>query len=361
LRVLFVHGARELKWLARGLHTVHDQAASRTPGLDGRDEELAATIIELLAEPTVAAISDPAQTVSALRTLGVVGRSEFIEDNESVLTLLRDEGDLSHLFVYHFLYETGAPTVARIVLERTGLVHKVDPWSGTATPYAADIAADGKLVISVPLEPGETAYFTVDHTGPAGGEPATETVVTTLDNWQITVESWDAGEPEVITEDRGLGYVSREVRFATATTLLASAERSLKPWLELPEVGPDVSGVGQYVAELTVTDDLLSHGRLVLDLGSTAGGLGSVSVNGGTACGFDTSRPRVDITDHVTAGTNVIRVRTASSLNNRLLARGYYDGIPDIALELNGLAPDTQKTTPRDHGLLGPVRLIQVR
>jgi hypothetical protein len=121
-----------------------------------------------------------------------------------------------------------------------------------------------------------------------------------------------------------------------------------------------VSGVGDYVAELTVTGNLLSHGRLVLDLGSTAGGLGSVSVNDGTPCGFDTSRPRVDITDAVTVGANVVRIRTASSLNNRLLARGYYDRIYDVALELNGLPPDTQKTAPHDHGLLGPVRLIQV-
>ncbi len=360
LRVLLVHGARELKWLARGLHTVHEHAASRTPGLDGRDDELTATIAELLAEPTVAVISDPAQTVTALRALGVVGRTEFTDDNQSVLTLLREEGDLSHLFVYHFLYETGAPTVARIALERPGSVFKADPWRGTATPYAADIASDGRLVVSVPLQPGETAYFTVDHTGPVGGEPETETVVATLDDWQITVESWDAGEPQIITEDRGLGYVSREVRYATDITSVTSAERSLTPWRELPEVGPAVSGVGDYVTELTVTDDLLSHGRLVLDLGSTAGGLGSVSVNGGAPYGFDTSRPRVDITSSVTVGTNVIRVRTASSLNNRLLARGYYDGIQDVALQLNGQAPDTQKTTPHDHGLLGPVNLVQI-
>ncbi len=51
-----------------------------------------------------------------------------------MLTLLRDDGDLSHLFVYHFLYETGSATVAQIALERTGLVHRVDPWSGHARP-----------------------------------------------------------------------------------------------------------------------------------------------------------------------------------------------------------------------------------
>ena len=73
LKVLLVHGARELKVLAKGLHTSHERAAARTPGLDGRDDELAATMAELLALPTVAAVDDPAQTVNALRSLGVRG------------------------------------------------------------------------------------------------------------------------------------------------------------------------------------------------------------------------------------------------------------------------------------------------
>jgi hypothetical protein len=75
--VLLVHGARELKFLLRRLYTTHARAAARTPGLAGRDEELASTIAELLALPTVAAVDDPARTVEALRNLGVVGRAEF--------------------------------------------------------------------------------------------------------------------------------------------------------------------------------------------------------------------------------------------------------------------------------------------
>ena len=81
LKVLVVHGTRELKLLLRGLHTSHERAAVRTPGLDGRDEELAATMAELLALPTVAAIDDPAETVAALRDLGVAGRAEFVGEN----------------------------------------------------------------------------------------------------------------------------------------------------------------------------------------------------------------------------------------------------------------------------------------
>src|SRR4051812_1860924 len=74
LRVLVVHGARELKFLLENRYTDYERAAARTPGLDGRDEELASTMAELLALPTIAAIDDPAQTTHALRRLGVVGR-----------------------------------------------------------------------------------------------------------------------------------------------------------------------------------------------------------------------------------------------------------------------------------------------
>ena len=70
----------------RGTYTTHERAAARTPGLDGRDGELAATMAELLALPTRDAIDDPAETVAALRDLGVAGRAEFVGENPSVLT-----------------------------------------------------------------------------------------------------------------------------------------------------------------------------------------------------------------------------------------------------------------------------------
>ena len=65
------------------------------------------------------------------------------------------------------------------------------------------------------------------------------------------VESWDAGDLHVITEDRGLGYVTREVRPTTAITRLDVGSGDLRPWREIAAVGPEVSGVGEYVATLT--------------------------------------------------------------------------------------------------------------
>jgi hypothetical protein len=65
----------------------------------------------------------------------------------------------------------------------------------------------------------------------------------------------------------------------------------------------------------------------------------------------------VDVTEDLHAGDNTVTVRVASSLNNRVLARGYYERVPDIIMELAGDSR-MQATHVRDHGLLGPVRLV---
>ncbi|MEN2742592.1 glycosyl hydrolase [Microbacterium sp. X-17] len=359
LRVLIVNGARELKLLMTGEHIVNAHAASRTPGLDHRDDVLAATMAELRGLPTVAEVDDPARTVAALRDLGVVGRAEFTAENRNVLGYLREDGDLLHVYLYHFLYETGEDTVVEVALPGLGTPHRVDAWSGTVAERRGVRAEGERTVLTVALAPGETALFTVDRSQPpADSAPAAREVVQEVGGWAIAVESWDAGEDEPIVEDRGLGYESREVRPTTAVDVLPVAGSELLPWAELPGVGPEVSGVAEYRTSFML-DALAATGeRLLLDLGSTAGGLGSVAVNGGEAVGFDTSRPVVDITDAARAGENTVVVRVASSLNNRLIARGYYDGIPDMGLFLLG-RQEPHVTVVRPHGLLGPVRVVR--
>ena len=182
-----------------------------------------------------------------------------------------------------------------------------------------------------------------------------------LDDWSIAVESWDAGEMELITEDRGLGYEAREVRPHTAVTRLSAGAGPLRPWKDIPEVGPEVSGVGEYTTVLEVAS-VAGGARYLLDLGSTSGGLGSVRVGEGPLRGFDTSHPVVDVTDDlVRAGSNTVVVRVASSLNNRLLARGYYDDLPDVFSHHLAGPELMQQTFVRDYGLVGPVRLIERR
>ncbi|GAA3614585.1 glycosyl hydrolase [Microlunatus ginsengisoli] len=358
LRIALVHGAREAKLVMEGRYVTHEQAAVRTPGLDGRDHELGVTMAALLALPNVAEVAHPSLTTKALRGLGVRGRAEFVEDNENVLTHLRQDGELLHLYAYHFLYETGHPTVVEVALPGAGAAFRIDSWSGSVRPHSGVRYEADRTIVALHLDPGEAAMITIDRSARpgTGSEPATYLPVNELSEWDIAVESWDAGELHVISEDRGLGYITREVRPTTAITRIDAGRGPLLPWREIPAIGPAVSGVGEYVTTLHLAEVLT--GRHLLDLGSTAGGLGSVSVNDGPARGFDTSRPVVDVTGDLVAGENLIRVRVSSSLNNRLLARGYYDRVPDVALQLFG-GEGTQQTWPRDHGLLGPVRLLR--
>ncbi|GAA4179329.1 glycosyl hydrolase [Gryllotalpicola koreensis] len=362
LPILIVNGARELKWLFAGAYTTHQRAASQTPGLDGRDAELRAVMDELRALPSVAEIADPAETVTALRRLGVRGRAEFDAANASVLTHLREDGELLHLYVYNFLYETGGETRLDISVLGEGEVYRVDAWSGSVRPHSGTGLRDGRTRISVALGAGEMALFTIDRTQRAETRDLAErAVVAELRSWDITVESWDAGEPAIITEDRGLGYVTREVQPTTEITPLhVSGLSELRPWTELAGVGAEVSGVGEYVAEFHLPGEVDPDSRYLLELGSTNGGLGSVALNGAPPRGFDTSVPIVDVTDDLVPGANRVVVRVSSSLNNRLIARGYYDELPDIgALFLGRQATHTVRV--REYGLVGPVRLVRER
>ena len=361
LRILVVHGARELKLLEHGLYRTHERAAAWTPGLDGRDAELASTMRELLAQPTVTAIDDPARTIDALRTLGVVGRAEFTSENRSVLSHLREDDDLLHLYVYHFLYVSGEPVEVEVALPNLGAVHRVDGWTGAVRPHAG-VRQDGdRTRVTVTLAPGETALLTLDRSAAADREspPASPETVAVISEWTIAVESWDAGDLTLITEDRGLGYQTREVRPTTAVTRLEAGVGRLRPWKDIPEIGPEVSGVGQYTGVLHLDRQPQEGHRYVLDLGSTAGGLGSVLINDGEEKGFDTSAPLVDVTADLRPGDNAVTIRVSSSLNNRLLARGYYERVRDVVSELAGMEPRMQTTEVHEYGLLGPVRLVR--
>jgi hypothetical protein len=357
VRILVVHGTREVKRLVTGEYHHHHRAASRTPGLDGRDTELAAIMAELVAQPSVREIDDPADTVGALRSLGLRGRAEFVAPNEDVVTHLRDTGALAVAYAYHFRYAHRPATHVELALEGEGFVVRVDPWSGAVHPHAGVRYEAGRTIVSLDLDPGETALLVLDRTeAPAVSRAATSDDVLRIMKWHTRVESLDAGEPRVITEDRGLGYVTREVRPTTAVTLIDAGQGPLRPWCDIAEVGDAVSGVGEYEATFSLPD-VDGGARYVLDLGSTCGGLGSVRVNDGPAVGFDTEVPRVDVTTWLRPGDNTVTVRVSSSLNNRLLARGYYTRIPDVlALDFGGVEQPVQ-TSVQPYGLVGPVVL----
>ena len=87
-------------------------------------------------------------TVAALRGLGVRGRAEFAGDNRSVLTHLREDGDLLHLYAYHFLYETGETDAGRgRAARRAARRTAIDGWTGAIRPHRGRPRHDGDRTV----------------------------------------------------------------------------------------------------------------------------------------------------------------------------------------------------------------------
>ena len=365
LKILLVHNTRELKWLQKKRYINHEKAASTTQGLDGRDAELSQTIEKLLTLPNVTSISEQAQTVDALRRLGVSGRAEFSEPNMNILTHLREDHDVSYLFLYHFLYETGKATEVKVCFDGQAAVSRINPWTPEITPFHDCTTEHGRTVCNVTLQPGEATILCLDRSKPPAtlAKQSERTTILELETWDVTVEDWNAGEIEIIKEDRGKGYETIEHRPHTKVTPIKVGNSRLQSWKDMPSVGPHVSGVGEYRATFSLPDDFDASQRYKLHLGSTYGGLGNVQINGGPKRGFDTSSLEVDLTGSLHPGTNEMVVRVSSALNNRLIQRGYYEPLRDGLKELYGAwkEGDPAAWYVRDHGLLGPVRIYSER
>lgn len=358
LKVLVVHNTRELLYMGKKLYATYPRAAAATQGLDGRDDHLASILKELFASPTVTEVHQPSETVRQLRQLGVHGRAEFKGENRNILTHLRDDGHKSFLFVYHFLYETGKPTTVELTIDGEGAVYRVDPDCPTVRPVSAKASA-GRTKVALHLSPGETALLILDKKEPARTIQQAKVKTVEVSDWNLVVESWGAGEIEEIKEDRGKGYETVEHRPHVKKTLIEVGPTPLVPWQKMEMVGKEHSGIGIYTStfDLPSSFDESKATRAVLDLGSTSGGLGSVIINGSTPLGYDTAVPRVDATGHVRRGTNEVTVRVASSLNNRLLADGYYKRPGRKSVVVGEWPPGDDGMRIRDYGLVGPVTL----
>lgn len=195
-----------------------------------------------------------------------------------------------------------------------------------------------------------------------------------LEEWDLEVEDWNEGDKVTITEDRGLGNITEEVYYETKKTRIPVGKTALKPWKDIPEVGPEVSGVGYYTTTVNLPADWAAHNGAVLKIGSTNGNSAAVYVNGQKAPAVDFNCRMVDISPLLKPGENRIQVEVSSTLNNRLIARNYYAekanpmsmpgsemfGMDDEAVKeaMAGLLAGFPTAEVQDYGMTGKVELI---
>lgn len=380
LPVVFVDGVTEM--VRPNEHITHTVAACRTPYLDGQDDALAALVAEMKQYPNVRTATQ-AGTPDALRELGVEPRIGRMVPDSKLLTHLREENGVWYAFIYNMQYTDSEPFCGAVRLGVEGKPYLLDAWTGEISPVGLYQHRDGSTWMDVTLAPGQACLFAIDPAGAAerhaeavtegagvcGGEaivwmPGEHTVeysdgsyrVITAEcpagveitDWTLQVESWNAGDKVVIHEDRGLGIVTDEVYYETKKTLIDAGKVELVSWNDIPAVGREISGIGRYTGRFTLPESWQPENVAILTFGSAQGATLKVAVNGKAAKPVDFDALCVDISDLLQPGENTVTVELATTLNNRLMANGYYDMVEKLSLQLAHAASNANSVVGED-------------
>lgn len=369
LPIVFVNGVTEE--IRNNLNVTHKKAASRTPFVMEADQELEEVIKQIKALPNVRETDVQAETLACLQDMNVVPRAAFAKNNSNVLTCMRQTEQGMHLFVYHMKYAKKESTTVTLHIAGGGRPYMADCWTGDVKEISGALV-DGATVVTLTLQPGEATMLVLDHSEAprelsCGRYDVTEIP---LPKWHLVVEDWNEGEKHTITEERTPGVVTTEVWYDTKKILLDAGEVPTIPWKDIPAVGPAVSGVGTYTVTVEMPADWCEDMGAELVLGSTNGSTAAVYVNGQKAPVYNINSRTVEIGHLLQPGLNEIKVEVSSTLNNRLLERGYYATArakSNVFLLKDGnAAPSAYITTPietrvRDYGLTGETVLRTYR
>ncbi|MCL2146227.1 MAG: hypothetical protein FWH52_00345 [Synergistaceae bacterium] len=394
--IIFVNGSHELLKNSEFFKT-HSKAAIHTFSLSESDAELAAIVGQIKALPNVREYDDQASAYDGLIELGIHPRAEFGEPNGKIITNIRETDDALYLYAYNLTtiipYEDtaqGSTETVSLIMETQGRPYNINCWTGEIEALSSYEFKDNKTHFDLTLKPGEATVIALDKTDISkqitvissdaahvrsndGGftviAEKSGTYTTVLSNgntytnqftvpadialptWNLVVEDWNEGEKMVNEEDRGLGYVTREVYFTTKKSPIEVGETSLIPWKDIPSVGPDVSGVGYYTTTFNLPDGWsVEKNGAYLSIGFTDGSPCNVFVNGVKAPPMDLRNRTVDVSALLQPNDNTIQVVVGSTLKNRLMQRGLVSSNPNPVEPSYGVRSS--------YGMTGDVKLV---
>lgn len=405
LPVLFVNHTREIICHGEGGEIAHGIAASQSPWLCQSDQDVRVLTQQIKALPNVREIDGAQNAKQALEQMGVLPRTAFDAPNSRVLTCSRYDAaeNLFYTFAYcyKFKMEQTAPACAfELRLKGLGQPYQIDEWTGKVTQLGLYRQENGYTCVPLTLSAGQAALIALDlgaeksvhavradapavrhadglylrtqragvvHARLSSGqeiEAAAELPRTVaIPRWDIRIEDWDEGEKHINTEEK-FGHITTEVYYDTKKTALHFPDSPLMAWKDLP-ASPDqlallsgdapsmaqVSGLASYRCTVTLSDRWQDCGAALI-MENAGGGTVSVWINGCKAPGVHTRTLRVDVSGLLKPGENQIEIQVASTLTNRMLARGYQ--------QKNSGWTDSFPTV-QAYGLTGTVRLVPYR
>ena len=274
-----------------------------------------------------------------------------------------DKEEITYLYVYN--YQPGATNMledeaigesftVEISADCVGKPYQLNAWTGVVTELGAYAVADGRTTVTLTLAPGEATLIAFDtsdgaadalHAVASDGDAVIEdgklyvkaydstsyavelsdgTAVTAeasvqddivLGSWDLTIETWTAGELVTRTEAKPeYAHTTTEYKYETVKEEVSfEGLEQLASWADL---GVALSGVGTYTTSFELPADWDETNGAVLRLGSIYRNGAVVFVNG-TRLALPLESLSLDITDYVVPGqTNELVVEVETNLQN---------------------------------------------
>lgn len=321
-------------------------AGSTTASNNTDDSKLKEIVDRIKALDNVRTVESEADAYEALTDLGVYPRAEYVESNENLLSVMRRSDEADYLYLYNYMYEDEENYQGQVSLDGIYRPYILDTWSGKVCEAENYEISEGRTIVDVDLDPGETMVFILrKDTNLADGDKvtgSTDTEEIEIGNWNLIVDSYEPGEKVTRTEENpDTGVTTTEAAYTTEHDLIeVGVLGSLKPWKELKKVGETVSGIGTYTSAFELTEDQISEStKIRFCADSFEGGTAALWVND-QQVPVNMDSCQADITDYVISGENTITVRVTSSLRNKMIEQGYEQG-----WNLNTPEPDSYGMT----------------
>ncbi|MGH3166787.1 MAG: glycosyl hydrolase [Trebonia sp.] len=336
------------------------------------NDEVAATITELLALGSVVNVTDENDIGDALAQLGVTPRVSYAS-SAGLKTLHRVDGKVDIYLVANAQHDskiviTPVDQIAWFTAQvRDAVPYQLDLWTGEISRIAQFTRQGSQVGVQVTLNPGETTVVVLAAPGWAGEHGATQVTQTTADavftdGGQVVVRASAGGDYTATLADGTVlqavvGSVPAPVTLGSWTLEAedwqpgATATQTLKPvvsvaldaltaWTAIPEL-ENSSGVGHYRTTVTLPQSWNRGLGATLSLG-TVNDTFRVRVNGQLVPPAGILASAIDLGGLLRPGPNTIEVEVATTLINRLRV---------VTPAIYGPAK------PQAYGLLGPVQL----
>lgn len=330
---------------ANGLRiVVVGDAPKFSPGLGYSDVsaiDLSAAWNSLIANPNVKNVANDELVMAQLKALDVHPALSFSKPSR-VMPIVRRVGQERW---FYLLNDSDAKVELDVSVAGEGIPIVHDAWTGSyrqATSYQVN---DGRVTIPLVFEANEAIVFaltnTPDKLGVSVGIAAISGQSLARMGSDLVIKANEAGTYSVILADGPKEYklpaspsvveinqwlldVETWHPGKTASDILKQQQRielqGLQPWVDITGL-ENASGIGTYSTSVEVTTDMLEDGGVELALGQVRGSF-RVLINGRALPVINQYQPKVDITEFVIVGKNLIEVEVATTLNNVIRGLG---------------------------------------